>query len=495
MTMPGLVVGGTASHVGKTLTTLALLCALKARGLVVRAAKIGPDFIDTSYHAAITGAPVANLDAWMSEPHGETSGLDRLVNRMRHSCPDLPRPDLLVIEGAMGLYDGGARGAASTALTAAMLDLPILLLLDVGGMGQSVAALAEGFLRHRPHWAHWAVNGAPEFAGIVCTRVGGEKHKDLLRDALAMVEEAPLIGLLPREGAPNLPSRHLGLVDASEALPNIDQRELGNWMEENCLLDALLDRIGAPLGRVGAPEIPAARRYFFPPAKPGQKGPLVGIAQDAAFSFCYADLPALLQEMGARTVFFSPLGDAAPPECDGLYFPGGYPELHARALSDNASMPAALRRLATRGLPMYGECGGYMYLMRSLRHEGMEYAMSGILPVRCVMQKRRTALGYRATRALPGWLGDGKKTYWSRGHEFHYGRLDDVAPGDGQESLPVWEMWDSGGASLGAEGCRRGSVAGSWVHLYPEGSRSFWKAWLHLCRNFMSGRTHADSDS
>ncbi len=193
----------------------------------------------------------------------------------------------------------------------------------------------------------------------------------------------------------------------------------------------------------------------------------VGIAHDAAFRFCYADLPALLQELGAEPHFFSPMSDTAPPHCDALYFPGGYPELYARELSANTSMLTALRALAQQGVLMYGECGGFIYMMRELvDHDGGRWPMAGLLPLSCRMGPRWAALGYR--------LCEGKY----RGHEFHYGQI-----GNATEHIPLWQsVRDGSGNELGPQGCRVGNISGSWVHLAPEGARPFWRAWLDLAR-------------
>lgn len=676
--IPGIVIGGTGSNTGKTTVTLALLCALASRGLAVRAAKTGPDYIDAAFHAAITGQPAANLDAWMCRQapatpaekpftggKGLPTGLQNVFERMAASPSDTGRaPDMLLIEGAMGLYDGGHAGAGSTAHLAALLDLPILLVCSAAGLGQSVAALVEGYLRHKPQWLN-AKSAPPRFLGIVCTHIGSQRHAEIIADALKPLERSdnvPLLGLLPRKGAPELQSRHLGLVEAREALPALDRAALTHWLEEHCRLDALLKlagltsapsrgmadnspekanknsacqreykrggkcddkrgarmpgrakrdlRVRVPGGTTSAltgyqadvatpatatrptakpfaatPE-PALATRFFPPQQPkaatirntatgadiqehrddaanlfvpslatvadakalparGTARPLIGMAWDAAFSFCYADLPALLTELGADVVPFSPLRDAAPPQgCTGLYFPGGYPELHAEELGANLPMLRRLRALAQKNLPIYGECGGYIYLMRSLRMEGQpevrEYAMAGLLPLRCVLGKTRAALGYRAALALPGWperaarttrsaradrsgpavlsgapsvlspmpcadsqadgftVGGertsasrkdaparmktpatdqaGSKPLWVRGHEFHYAREDDgpLPP----HCAPLWQLHDSKGTLLRQEGCLCGSVAGTWLHCYPEGSRTFWRAWL-----------------
>jgi cobyrinic acid a,c-diamide synthase len=490
-----LLVAGTSSGAGKTSTTLALLCALEARGIEAAAAKCGPDYIDAGFLTAMTGRAAPNLDVWMSRVGGVRvaasgcgadrerfwrregtlpTGLARLFARLCATA------DMVVAEGAMALYDGADGGVGSAAHLAVLLRLPVLLVISAASLGQSVGALAEGFLCHHPSWLP-PDGPKPVFAGIVCSHVGREKHRDMLRAALSDVEErlhVPLLGLLPREGAPQLASRHLGLVQAEET--ELDSGALADWFEANCDLDLLLERIGFGPKRSGRASAMEARPASVVRRKPAYRacpaaGIRVGIARDAAFSFCYADLPDLLVEFGARCVFFSPLADAAPPSCDALYFPGGYPELHAGALAANTAMLSALRRVAARGTPVYGECGGYMYLMRSLRSSGVEYVMSGLLPLDCEMDGKWAALGYRAVRALPD--GAGRGGLWARGHEFHYGRIVGMRPLECACS-PLWRVYDSRGEDLGEEGCRKGNVSGSWVHLYPEGARAFWKLWL-----------------
>ena len=537
--LPGLVIGGTGSNSGKTTLTLALLCALHERGLVARAAKTGPDYIDAAFHAALTGQPAANLDTWMCRESAPSpaerplsagavfsarlpAGLRRVFDRM--SLPGQPLasvttaqpanssifvPDLVVVEGAMGLFDGGHKGAGSTAHLAGLLGLPLLLVLNAGGMGQSVAALAEGFLHHRPAWAK---NKPLSFLGMVCTHVGSARHADLLRQSLAPLCKSsgvPLLGLMPRQGAPTLPARHLGLVEAREVLPNLDRHALAQWAENHCTIDMLLQRAGAgtlrrplpadttaqaptppPTAPLSPPLTLAAR--FFSPANTGKRRgtrPLrIGMAWDEAFSFCYADLPALLGELKAEVIAFSPLRHAAPPQnCAGLYFPGGYPELHAGRIAANTSMRSALHALAAQGMPMYGECGGYMYLMHSLRLNGQEYAMSGLLPRSCTLGQNKAALGYRAAQAQADWLPTAhSRPLWVRGHEFHYAQ-EQPAPLPAGCS-PLWQLHDSQGRFLRADGCRKGSVAGSWLHCYPEGSRRFWRAWLAGCAAYIAAQ-------
>ncbi|MBO4301118.1 MAG: cobyrinate a,c-diamide synthase, partial [Desulfovibrio sp.] len=277
-------------------------------------------------------------------------------------------------------------------------------------------------------------------------------------------------------------------------------------LEAHCHVDKLLDLLGmshcrfprsaeplssgATFTHTTSETISPGTHFFAPRRSIARKvRPLVGIAWDEAFSFCYADLPALIAELGAETVFFSPLRDPAPPTgCVGLYFPGGYPELYAPALRANMSMITFLHRLAAQGMPMYGECGGYIYLMQAVTVNGVRHAMSGLLPRSCTLGKERVALGYRAARALPGWPVSGKELrqpLWVRGHEFHYAledlgesETDGGSPFSSGAGVPLWKLHDSSGALLYDDGCRCGAVAGSWLHCYPEGSRRFWKLWL-----------------
>lgn len=501
---PGFLLAGTASGVGKTVTAIGLIRALRDLGLTVRAAKTGPDFIDTAFLAAASGAPAANLDGWMCSPGRQRCpravphGLDRVRRRLLAPQGGNP-PDLWVVEGAMGLYDGGHGGMGGAAHLAALLDLPVLLVLDVRGMGQSVAALAEGFLHHTP------ATGRPRFLGILCTHSGGSSHERLLRAALTPLlreKSLYLAGFLPCADAPRLPSRHLGLVEAREALTGMDLDGIGRWFAAHCDMAGLLRTLGIPMpSRAPAPlpdtatktgavdndatACPAPATVFFPFRRHSAGRPRIGIAHDTAFSFCYADLPPLLAELGAEPVFFSPLADAAPPpNCAGLYFPGGYPELHAEALMANTSMLDALRAQAALGVPVYAECGGYIYLMRELEAHGNLYALAGLLPLSCRLDDRLAALGYREATPEPGWLPAASAPSGTpltvRGHEFHYARLTSVPLPPG--CAPLWHIRDSASQERAPEGCRLGLVAGSWLHLYPEGSRRFWKAWLALAQ-------------
>lgn len=472
-----LMVTGTRSGAGKTTLALCLMAALHQRGLTVQAFKAGPDFIDPGHHAALTGRPSCNLDTWMA---GE-AGVRRAWQRLLHSQP---QPDVLLGEGVMGLFDGAGDaggadilgGSGSTAHLAHLLHLPLLLVADVRGMGQSAAALAHGFTSLQPKL---------NFAGIVCTHVGGPAHETLLREAFAAVfaRRIPLLGLMPRQGAPELRSRHLGLVMAHEVAWDTQQRhDMAHWLEQHLDVDGLLARCAAlasPRAFSAAHACPAARATAPPPvpasagaaAKPADDDaprPRIGIARDDAFCFLYAHMPDVLEELGAECVFFSPLRDATLPEhCDALYFPGGYPELHAEALARNAAMHEAVRAFAASGRRVYGECGGYIYLMESVEVQGKVWPMSACLPLRCRLEDARAALGYREVTPLATPDHTEGACPRGRGHEFHYSRLLE-APATGA----LWQVCDRQGKALPAEGIQHGSIYASWVHLCPYGARA-----------------------
>ncbi len=432
MTAHGIVVGAPRSGTGKTTLTMALIAALRRRGVAVRAAKSGPDYIDPAFHAAASGAPVLNLDSWAMPP-------PLLARLAADAAGDA---SLLVIESAMGLFDGvaappGRSGAAAD--LAAGLRLPVLLLLDVSGQSQTAAAVARGFAAHDP---------AVRIAGVVLNRVGSERHR---LGATAAIEAVglPVLGALPRDPLLALPERHLGLVQAAEQadLPALLARLAD--VAERCLD---LDGILAAAAPVVLPAPGSAGRL----APPGGR---IALASDAAFSFIYSHLLQGWRAAGAELVPFSPLADQPPPaDCDACWLPGGYPELHAGALAAAGRFRAGLAAFAeTR--PVHGECGGYMALGAGLVDAaGTRHAMAGLLGHSTSFAKRRMNLGYReATLLADGPIGAAGAVV--RGHEFHYASI--VEPG-ADEALA--DLRDTSGRTLGPSGGRRGRVSGAFFH-------------------------------
>jgi cobyrinic acid a,c-diamide synthase len=429
----GLIIAAPRSGAGKTTVTVAILAALRRRGIGVRGAKSGPDFIDPGFHAAATGLASPNLDSWAMDP----SQLDAVAASLAQGA------DLVVIEAAMGLFDGvtapsGRSGAAAD--LAARFGLPVLLVLDVSGQGQSAGAVARGFMQYEP---------AVRIAGVVLNKIASERHLESVRQGFAQLD-LPVLGCLPRQAAIAIPERHLGLVQATEqeGLREVLQ-SLADLAERHFELDAILV-VAAPL----RPR-PAAGPALSPP---GQR---IAVAQDAAFSFIYPHMLAGWRAAGAEIILFSPLADEAPPgECDACWLPGGYPELHAAALANMERFHTGMHRFAALGKTVHGECGGYMVLGRLLEDAiGMSYPMLGLLDHTTSFARRRLHLGYREALLLVD-AAIGRAGSVLRGHEFHYATLSE--PG-GDSKLA--QLSDARGRELGAAGGRRGHVSGSFFHV------------------------------
>jgi len=434
VTARGLIIAAPHSGAGKTTVTLAILAALTRRGLTVRAAKAGPDYIDPAFHAAAIGTASVNLDSWAMPE----SLLDALAAQTADGA------DILVIEGVMGLFDGaagttGRRGA--TAEIAAHFGLPVVLVLDVSRQAQSAAAVVRGFAAHDP---------AVQIVGVILNRVASERHRALVAGAIEAIG-IPVLGSVPREAALELPERHLGLVQAGE---HADLATLINRLVATAQSHIDLNAVfisAAPL------VIDAARSNRSPAVPP--PGQRIALASDQAFSFVYPHLMRAWRSAGAEIVPFSPLAHEPPPEhADSCWLPGGYPELHAGKLAAADRFMSGLRHFAqTR--PVHGECGGYMVLGESLDDAaGKQHAMAGLLGHSTSFAKRKLHLGYRAARLLAdGVLG--AKGAIVRGHEFHYASL--TVAGDDE---PLAEMSDGEGKSLGNAGGRRGQVSGTFFH-------------------------------
>lgn len=413
--------------------TLALLAAFRARGLTVAAAKCGPDYIDPAFHAALAGRPVPNLDSWAMPP-----ALLRAT-----AAQAAAGADLLLVESAMGLYDGiaGAPGRSGTAAEIARhLELPVVLVLDVSGQAQTAAAVALGLTQADPSLT---------VAGVLLNRTGSERHRARAANAIAD-SGLRVFGNLPRDTAIALPSRHLGLVQAGEldALPQLFERLRA--LADGIDLDALL-AAARPLA-AGAEPVPPD---LLPP--PGQR---IALAQDVAFSFVYPHLVAGWRRAGAEIVTFSPLADQAPdPSADCCWLPGGYPELHAGRLAAATAFLGGLRRFAERQ-PVHGECGGFMVLGESLEDaDGHAHAMAGLLGHRSSFARRALTLGYRRARLLQD-CPIGRAGLWLRGHEFHY-----ASQMGATIDHPLVELQDGEGMALGPAGGRRGRVTGSFFHV------------------------------
>ena len=432
MTAPALIVAAPRSGAGKTTVTLALLAALRRRGIGVQAAKTGPDYIDPAFHQAATARASVNLDSWAMSP----VLLDKLAGQA------VAAADILVIEGAMGLFDGipGAPGrTGSTADLAERFGVPVLLVVDVSGQSQSAAALVRGFASHDPR---------VRIGGVVLNRVASDRHKRLVTGSLECLQ-IPILASVPRDEMLSLPERHLGLVQAGEH-GDLDAR-----------LDALADMAERCFDLDGIVELAASPTLLASDAGPALQPPgmRIALAQDAAFTFLYPHVVAGWRQAGAEIVPFSPLADEVPPQdCDACWLPGGYPELHAERLAMAARFRAGLARFAeTR--PVHGECGGYMVLGEALEAAGgVRHAMTGLLGHCTSFAQRKLHLGYRAARVLSD-CALGREGDHLRGHEFHYASVIETG-----NDAPFAEIVDGEGNALGTAGGRRGRVTGTFFH-------------------------------
>ncbi|WP_226023473.1 cobyrinic acid a,c-diamide synthase [Halomicrobium salinisoli] len=426
--MKGFVLGGTASGVGKTVASLAVIEALQREGNAVQPAKAGPDFIDPSHHAAVAGRPSRTLDLWLQGDDGARRNYWR------------GRGDVCVVEGVMGLYDGDA---SSTAAVAEALSLPVVLVVDAKAGMESVAATALGFREYAD-----AAGRDVEVAGVLAQRAHGGRHADGIRDALP--DGLDYLGRIPPSDDLEIPDRHLGLEMGRET--PLDPDALAE-AAEHVRTDRLLDLAEEP----PRPESADPRDES---AADGDR-PTVAVASDAAFAFSYAATTERLRER-ADVHTFSPLaGDPLPP-ADGVYLPGGYPELHAAELAGSDALGELADR-ASEGLPVYGECGGMLALSESLTTaEGETHSMAGVLPADVEMRDRYQALDHvelRATRDAPT-AATGEHL---RGHEFHYSEAH-----LGSDARFAFDVVRGDGVDGERDGLLEYRTLGTYCHCHPE---------------------------
>ncbi len=453
--MRRLVIAGPTSGAGKTTVACALLAAFRARGLRVQPFKAGPDYIDPGYHERAAGLPSRTLDSFLLAPEVLRALFARAASRA----------DLSVVEGMMGLFDGrdGLSEVGSTAQIAKLIEAPVIVVVDVSAAARSAGAIALGCARFDP---------ALTIAGFVLNRVAGETHARWAREAIESATGLPVLGAIPSAPELALPERHLGLVPTAErALPPSYLDRLAHLAEERLDVDRLWT---------------IADRSWTPVAEPPQLSPepssarvRVAIARDEAFNFYYPDSLELLEARGVELVPFSPLRDRSLPQgMRGVYIGGGFPELFAAALADNRELQASLRA-AGRDLVVYAECGGLMYLGRTLTDlDGRLHEMVGLIPAGSVMTHDRLTLGYRTARALRAspLLVAGDEV---RGHEFHWSTLVAPIPAD----AAAYRLAESGALEGYAAGC----VLASYVHLHFASRQAMARRFVTSCAGATSG--------
>jgi len=416
----GVILSAPSSGAGKTTVTLGLLHALSRNGILVRGAKSGPDYIDPRFHEAACGVPCLNLDAWAMS-----------AERVKALAAG---DGLLLIEGAMGLFDGAPpNGKGATADLARQLKLPVILIVDAAKTAQSVAPLVSGFVSHDPD---------VQIAAVILNNVGSARHETMLRNALVPLG-LPVLGAIHRQNGLSHPSRHLGLVQAQE------REDLSEYLSRAADTVATAVDLEALIA-LAAPVAKAMTKNRFP--RPAQR---IAIARDAAFAFAYPHLLNDWKAAGAEISFFSPLADEAPQKSDMIFLPGGYPELYAGQLASASTFKSGVQSSAHSGTQVYGECGGYMTLGDGLVDAaGHRHEMLGLLRLETSFETRKLHLGYRTLTAKTGpFVGQ------YNAHEFHYATTLKA------EGTPLFCARDAEGNDLGKTGLTTPNVSGSFAHL------------------------------
>ncbi len=428
---PAFLIGGVASGCGKTTITLGIMAALKARGYAVLPSKCGPDFIDPSLHRMVTGANSVNLDLQMC-------GSDFCKQSFHNRLANQEGKKVAIVEGVMGLFDGGQ---ASSAALATALNLPVILVVNAKSAAESVAAVVKGFELYDP---------SLQIQGVIFNRVASRRHEEMIRGAMNQACQAQIIGFFPRDIRFTIPERHLGLHMGEESPLNENQlAELSDAIEKHLDLDALLT-----MGSGIVPLPPQPKKHPFPK----KESLVIAVARDEAFCFYYEDNFHLLRQAGFELRFFSPLHDQRlPEETDAIYLGGGYPELHAAALSQNTAMLAAIREWANDHGVIYAECGGFMYLCKTLIDlDGATFSMTGVFPATVRMQNRLSRLGYCHPRLTSDCLW-GKSGDRLHGHEFHYSTIEQMDA----DMETLYQLEDGR-----REGYRVGNTVGGYMHLH-----------------------------
>lgn len=446
---PRVVIAGTNSGVGKTTIVTGLLAYYHAKGMSVQPFKVGPDYIDPGFHGKAAGRNSYNLDTWLTPP-------DRLGQTFARLSAGA---DISIVEGVMGLYDGGGKGVSSTAEIAKRLEAPVILVLDCKSVGVSIAATALGYREYDKDL---------QIAGVILNRLGSDRHEQMIREALGELG-IPVIGAFHRDEELKTPERHLGLTPVTEIetekLIARMAEDAGRWIDTESLFSIAKNAPAMHVDEAADQRVEIKAR--------------IGIAQDEAFSFYYPSSLEALEHAGARLIPFSPLRDDAIPDVDGLLFGGGFPEMFLKELAGNDTMKESIRSASKQGMPIYAECGGLMYLSREiLGFEGDTYPMVGIVPGACAMQKKLQRVGYVTGEALvDSIIADKGDTL--RGHEFHFSTLSASPDFSWAYSLKGTRQKESH-----IEGYGKDNVLATYLHISFDGNPEAAKRFVNSCASF-----------
>jgi len=452
------VIGATGSGTGKTTISLAILSYLSGLGYKVAPFKVGPDFIDPGHHSKIAGKTSFNLDSWM---------LSRDYNA-RIFKEKARGADIAVVEGVMGLFDGydGLSEAGSTAQMAKWLDLPVVLIVSAKGKARSAAAIVKGFE---------TFDKDLKIAGVIFSKTGSLRHYDYLKKAVEQNCKTKCLGFMPRNDSIVMPERHLGLVTADEL--DISKEVLSilcAMVRDHIDIKGLCDSLDSF-------DLPEKKSSQITGVS-GAKGPTIAVARDKAFCFYYQDNLEILKQFGAKIIEFSPLNDdRLPKDIDGIYFGGGYPEVFAKKLSGKRTLLQEIKDNSNNGMPIYGECGGFMFLCKKLSamDETQKFAMSGCFEFNVQMSKRLRSLGYREITLKEDTI-IGKKGEILRGHEFHYSSLE-----TSNIDLPgVYQVTSRAGQDISLKGYQVFNTLGSYLHIHFGSNPLCAKHFVDCCKKY-----------
>ncbi|UOE57846.1 cobyrinate a,c-diamide synthase [Cytobacillus oceanisediminis] len=443
------VLAGTGSGVGKTTFTIGIMRALMKRGLTVQGFKCGPDYIDPTYHTAVTKRPSRNIDSFMMS-HDTVRAIVARASR---------DTDVSVIEGVMGFYDGKSplSNEGSAAHISGITKSPVILIVNAASMARSAAAIVKGFQM---------LDESSQIVGVIANQLGSKNHFDIVKSAIEQECGIPVIGYLPKGAVAKMPSRHLGLVPAIER-GDLDSyfESLAEAIEETVDIDQLLELTKAQVLEVSS--------SIFD-EQPERQEVHIAVARDAAFNFYYEENLELLRAHGATLHFFSPLDNEQVPErAQGLYIGGGFPEEFAEALANNEAAKLSIKTALERGLPTLAECGGFMYLTEEIvDRKGQAFPMIGMIPGRVRMQDKLGALGYREITGVPGnfLINEGEQ---AKGHEFHYSAYE------GDHSTPAY--FSKGRLRSQKEGYLTDNLVAGYTHFHFASNPQLVKNWLEAC--------------
>jgi cobyrinic acid a,c-diamide synthase len=448
--IPRIIVAGVTSSVGKTSISIAMMNALREKGFNVQPFKIGPDYIDPSYHTTICGRQSRNLDAWLM---GERGVLESFSSASSNA-------DFAVIEGVMGLFDGlsGTSNFASTAHIARLLKCPVILVMDAAKAARSIAAVALGFAKFDP---------GVRIAGLILNNVAGEKHAKYCTDAIKQNVRIQVLGAIKRSKQIQLQERHLGLVPTAERKELEGKvRSVAKYMQEQIDVDRVISIARkAPNLKIKTTNVK------------NDVNTKIAVALDESFNFYYADNLEMLRSLGAELQFFSPVNDKTIPDADGMYLGGGFPEVLADRLEKNESMLNDVRNAAGNELPIYAECGGLMYLTKSITEfEGKKYRMVNLFDADTVMDKKLTLAYTEARIANPCLISRSGSV---KGHEFHYSRIDNIP----KDIKFAYTLKRGKGVNGSMDGFMEYSTLASYMHLHFA-NRRFAENFLLRCKAY-----------